>query len=114
MALDPQNAREPLTSLVLWARYLVASDSGVPLVLATLSTGPDLQIPVCLWSELVYSPGFCVPVTSDLCLQIETALLNLRAALLTLGQGWLSTNEYVPAFTVSWPCLHIRMTDNSV
>lgn len=67
------------------------------------------------WSpELVCSPLLCVPVTSDLCLQIETVLLDLQAALLTLGQGWLSSNEYVPASAVSWPCLHIRMTDNSV
>lgn len=67
------------------------------------------------WSpELVCSPWLCVPVTSDLCSQIEAALLDLQAALLTLGQGWLSSNEYVPTSPVSWPCLHIRMTDNSV
>lgn len=53
-------------------------------------------------------------MTSDLCSQIEAVLLDLQAALPTLGQGWLSSNEYVAASTVSWPCLHVRMTDNSV
>lgn len=49
VALEPTRCQgTPDFSLVLWARYLVASDSGVPLALATLSTGPDVQIPVCL------------------------------------------------------------------
>lgn len=63
---------------------------------------------------MVCSPRLCIPGPSDLCLQIEAVLLDLQAALSTLGQGWLSSNEYVPASTVSWPSLHIRMTDNSV
>lgn len=111
VALDPAKCHgTPDFSLVLWACYLVASDSGVPLTPFRYLCAYSQS-----WSpELVSSPRLCVCVTSDLCLQIETVLLDLQATLLTLGRGQLSSNEYVPASAVSWSFLHIRMPDNSV
>lgn len=45
VALDPEKCQgTPDFLFVLWAPYLVALSSGVPLALVTLSTGLDIQV----------------------------------------------------------------------